>query len=522
MAGPRQNEIPGTFSTLSTPDGRLSTCVLGTEEPSTMMQGEPGDDPGVPSAGFIHSIRLSDCGVSTLMVNSREIIVGSLIGAAVGIASLAVARVSSWLGVVFAAIAFGIVAVRYRFVLPSVLVVFYYPYFWFVSYLHVEDTTLYTVAFMLYVSLLQAVALVKEARRGVIRDSASTCLVLLAVLIGVSWLLTWGWKGEVKYIEPLGWTVPLMVLPFLLSRSLRSREVTRFLITTWLLSMVFTLHSIWMLLRGEGFATSGRFTGLAVFNPISAGHVMAFSAILSWSLFMSSRKRSLTIAALLAYYTLCVMFLVFLTGSRQALFLLLGASLVALVTTVHERGKKKIGVLVGACLMCVTLIIVVTSGGLVERLPWTGYRVSVERFTQSEALARGVSSRTSLWAGALEVWASSPVFGGGFGSVSEKTIWSSAHNIFLQALGELGPAGLLLLLGAVTPGIFRSLKYLRGDANWIKKGASLLFLYSLGASLVSGRLTGVVNLYVSLGVVLAAPEPKELPADLLLERHESK
>lgn len=125
----------------------------------------------------------------------------------------------------------------------------------------------------------------------------------------------------------------------------------------------------------------------------------------------------------------------------------------------------------------------------------------------------GANSRIVLFSVAWEFFKDAPLFGNGFGSFSLLyTGFQSAdypHNIFLEALSELGIIGFILLLIPIIITIIKYLKYRRPNVNNVILNLFMtLFLYYLLNSLVSGELgfynnklflfMGLLNYYIIL------------------------
>jgi len=95
--------------------------------------------------------------------------------------------------------------------------------------------------------------------------------------------------------------------------------------------------------------------------------------------------------------------------------------------------------------------------------------VDPEGYTGSHITSTRGSGRWQLWSEAVDQWQESPVLGDGAGSF--EAWWArhgdityfarSAHSLYLEALAETGPLGLLLILGVLGGGIVAARRRLR-------------------------------------------------------------
>jgi O-antigen ligase len=93
--------------------------------------------------------------------------------------------------------------------------------------------------------------------------------------------------------------------------------------------------------------------------------------------------------------------------------------------------------------------------------PQLGQRISNDPYAQAHLLSGGGNGRWQFWTAAVDQWRDHPVLGGGSGSYGAwwaqhgqlSYVTRDAHSLYLEALGELGPLGLLLLLSLVGVGL---------------------------------------------------------------------
>jgi len=162
-----------------------------------------------------------------------------------------------------------------------------------------------------------------------------------------------------------------------------------------------------------------RFRGLLE-DPNELCLALAMGAPLALGLFERRRSwlRGLLLLATFAIVIPCVV----LTRSRSGQIAMIAALGVYFVRRFGKRG------LVIACAIAVPLLIF-------------GGRSGAEADSSSK-------ERLECWSEALAMWRASPLIGVGEGQFTEHH-YLTAHNAYLLALAELGPAGLLLFSGAI-------------------------------------------------------------------------
>ncbi|HEV2773561.1 MAG TPA: O-antigen ligase family protein, partial [Thermoleophilaceae bacterium] len=104
--------------------------------------------------------------------------------------------------------------------------------------------------------------------------------------------------------------------------------------------------------------------------------------------------------------------------------------------------------------------------------------------------------RYQFWSAAVAEFQAYPVAGGGAGSF--EVWWAAnpqfpyfvrdAHSLYLETLGELGPGGLALLLGALGYGLLTALRRLRG-----RTGAARVTVAALSATLLAWALAAGID-----------------------------
>lgn len=159
--------------------------------------------------------------------------------------------------------------------------------------------------------------------------------------------------------------------------------------------------------------------------------------------------------ALAPSFALLVVFVLALlvTSKRGPLLAVIGALALGLYV---GSGKNKFNAIMKIGMFACGIVIVV--GLLSQFLPQIS--AVFDRFAEiSGGLddADATNGRSYLWERAIELWQSSPVFGHGWGTY--RYYWegrldvatSTAHNVFLNLLAEVGIAGLLLFFVAAIP-----------------------------------------------------------------------
>lgn len=114
-------------------------------------------------------------------------------------------------------------------------------------------------------------------------------------------------------------------------------------------------------------------------------------------------------------------------------------------------------------------------------------------FVRSHLLSGNGSGRWQFWSSAVDQWQENPVVGGGAGTY--ESWWAqhgslsyfvrNAHSLWLETLGELGLAGLLLLLGFFAIAVLSGVSRLRDgdDALTVPALTAVAVAFALGAAL---------------------------------------
>jgi hypothetical protein len=96
-----------------------------------------------------------------------------------------------------------------------------------------------------------------------------------------------------------------------------------------------------------------------------------------------------------------------------------------------------------------------------KRLPQEGESIDPDDFAKAHLLSSSGSGRWQVWSSAVDQWQAHGALGEGAGTfeswwaehASISLFVRNAHSLYLEALGELGPLGLLLTIGVVLLGV---------------------------------------------------------------------
>lgn len=207
-------------------------------------------------------------------------------------------------------------------------------------------------------------------------------------------------------------------------------------------------------------------------NHTAAALLLPFSLLLSAAI---SAKRPKLIIHLLP---LAIMFLaIVLTGSRTGLLGLAVASVSLFFMYFGSQPQQR-----------ARIVGFVALGAIAIWQLWPMLPAELlQRFVLAEVVAGGGAGRLDIWEAGIAAWLANPILGYGFGSFGAvQTLWAghlnTAHNIYLQALVELGVLGPLLLVAAL------ALSLRMRPATTLERGATAGFLAMLVASLFLGTL----------------------------------
>jgi O-antigen ligase len=316
--------------------------------------------------------------------------------------------------------------------------------------------------------------------------------VVTASTLGTAWL---GYSKEI--FNEWGKTV---VIYFLFISIVTTLRQVRALLWVIVLSMGVTgFLSILQLYgidyAGLGAMLEGRVRGLGIFGTNQLAYGLCFCTPLAFGLFITTRRVTsrLGLAVVFAVY----LYALFITQSRGG-FLCMTA-VVVMLFLLFDKGRwaKIAGIIAG----------VLCFGALMKFAP----RFSSSLDYQSDASALG---RLGAWSGGLVELKNHPFLGIGKGQFVD-TFGIAPHNSYIEAVTELGIAGLFLWLGL----FYFSFKYLRrsgiddtaADARLTKVFARSLQA-SLGAYLVGSCFSSsayYIPLYmlIALAVILQRRSP---------------
>lgn len=345
--------------------------------------------------------------------------------------------------------------------------------------------------------------------------SANTYLavfVLFLLYASVSYLLTDRHSQDARrkfqeFVVLDTWAVlaPLIII----NTPARIRRFLRVLF--WFLALV-SMDSV---LRGGILAQQGqRWVGAFGGEGYQwLGMVAATGIILLFTAVVTSWKTGKTWVRILtaSIFGGVLVWVMFIAGAQQALLALLAA----LAFLVYRTGvvRPQLGRLflyaIAASLIVGTFFVLRTyvlpetlavARGMSELLFFLDVGVV-------EALER--TNRPLLWADGLRVWLEHPLFGAGFASFSEASTyetWRHPHNLFLEALSELGLTGFVLVAGMV----FLPLRAIvRKGAEFVEPTFLMLgavWVAVLSAAMVGGDITDnrVLLAYGALVLVSAS------------------
>lgn len=130
----------------------------------------------------------------------------------------------------------------------------------------------------------------------------------------------------------------------------------------------------------------------------------------------------------------------------------------------------------------------------------------------SEENVSSFSIRMELFRDAWAQFEANPIFGGGAGTFGQHSCWRSPlahpHNVVLQALGELGIVGALILVCILAYAMARSIfqRWRRHDRYNL---AFMMFVFAVFNSMVNGNYFTSAELWWSLGLMGAWAEGRK-------------
>ena len=230
----------------------------------------------------------------------------------------------------------------------------------------------------------------------------------------------------------------VFVFYLLLVTSIRTEGELRIIILGYVAVMgLYELHSLGEYLNGRGEYRMGTWRMVGVDATMSDPNTFGASVNYglpflypAWSL-ARERWQKLAILALAGVAVICIL----LTGSRSCF-----AALLVLLAFGGLASKYRWRLLV-AIVAILPLIWVSLRPDLQDR-----YLTLIDPSRGPENAQNSAESRTqSFWEG-MESFAENPLFGAGLGSYKHKTGFQT-HNLYNQAMGELGIFGLAVLIG---------------------------------------------------------------------------
>ncbi len=250
----------------------------------------------------------------------------------------------------------------------------------------------------------------------------------------------------------------------------------------------------------QGAGGGGGFFG----NATDFGMAMVIVAPLAFHLISTVKSKALKVIA--GTFTVFFVISILKSGSRGA-----ALALFACAMLYWTRSKNKVVSLVAVALFIVGFWIVAPDA-------WKDRFVSAQNYEEDST----ASARIELWKGGFAMFADHPVLGVGMDNfspswVSEYRPSSIAggatvpHNVFIQALSELGLPGLLVVCLVIYVGFKRNQETRRiYQASRLGEPWILNFSYALDMSMLSFVVGGMFltilyypHLYVVLGLTIA-------------------
>lgn len=260
----------------------------------------------------------------------------------------------------------------------------------------------------------------------------------------------------------------VLVFYVLLVTSVRDQRDLKLLVTGFVcLTAIYELHSLREYFNGRGVYRMGtwRMVGVDLTrnDPNSFGATVNYALpflLPAWTL-AHTKWQYLTIIAFAVLAATCII----LTGSRSSFAALL---VLLLIASMVSKYRWRILPLL---IILPPIVWASLSGNLQDR-----YMSLIDPSKGVGAAQESAEGRTaSFWYG-MNSFAENPLFGAGLGSYRAKTGFAT-HNIYNQAMGELGFFGLLVLLGFAWAffGDFLEARRLLAD----KDDRDSLFLYRI-------------------------------------------
>lgn len=181
--------------------------------------------------------------------------------------------------------------------------------------------------------------------------------------------------------------------------------------------------------------------------------------------------------------------------SRMALIAGFGAMFIYIIYILHAKSSFRSNVtnLVSVLVLKITIVLAIIISAIDTRF--------YSHFTLSQLSSSG-EGRLNLWIQSIEFWLERPLFGHGIGSTP--ILWNGIdsraypHNIFIEALSELGIVGATLYLILI---FYPFIQCIRANKRSIFLGLLVsLFIYSILISSVSFDIVSNRLLYLFVGI----------------------
>jgi hypothetical protein len=174
--------------------------------------------------------------------------------------------------------------------------------------------------------------------------------------------------------------------------------------------------------------------------------------------------------------------------------------------TWHPQGRARLMVGLLAAAVLVALVIAADPGARIESFKQTGFAPTGRLEATGQVLRGGGGGRYQFWSAAIDQFKANPVLGGGAGTY--EFWWATdppfpyyvryAHSLWLETLGELGPLGFCLVVGAFGYGLFVAVRRLRGT-----QGPERLLVAALAATLLAWAFAAALDWIWEMTVVSA-------------------
>ena len=201
------------------------------------------------------------------------------------------------------------------------------------------------------------------------------------------------------------------------------------------------------------------------YHWITFGDAAMLNVVFLSAVFVTSNARTI-MKTIMAISIICVLYASFLSQARGAWIALpfCGALLGYLVI---RKNKLKISTVIPVLLVIIAVIGVSPAGNIIKSRVMQA-KQEIELFASGEKFDSSVGGRLAMWDIAIDVWQEHPIIGTGLGDFDQEIesrqsqgvypkipVFSSTHNIYLQALATTGTVGFLALCFALVIQPFR-------------------------------------------------------------------